>query len=224
MSFTRAQAQGSSGSSGTSFSSGNFASPVTAGNFIIATISWRGSGAISSVTDTLGNSAPGAPSGQYLLVSGPTQNSSSTQWQAIYIATNIAPGTDAINVVITVSGINLSVQAIEYKCSAGSGVVVRNVAGNGGNTGNSTAAVSGAVTAQPGDLQYGGGFAVGQISAPGSGYTLVNNQSFWFDEELLSSAGGSVTATFTVGNNNWNANLAVIGPPGGGISVPYWAA
>ena len=193
--------QGVSSGSDSSATTASAALPgnTSAGDLIVVAVSWDISGsAQAGVSDSQGN--------KYVLAT--TSNNTTTfQALAVYYAANIKGGADTVTVTLTPSAGYRRLDIQEYSGVATTNpvdVTAQNINLNGGTNTDGVTSTNATATAS-GDLIFG---VATQDSgtdtiSPGTGFAervAVNNGSDnpMLTEDLTQSAGGSVTATFTL--------------------------
>jgi len=175
-----------------------FRGPVTAGNLIVAAVTWDTVSTVGTLTcsDNLGNA--------YTTL---TIWNDATTFQALGIcyAPNIAGGSATITATLSTSQVTRRIIASEYRGVATSGVVDVST-GVGGATGTTTAnaITSGSVTpTKDGDLIYGAVMDTGGTgaSSPGTGFTQRNftNLKDLAVEDFQQLTAAPVAATWTFG-------------------------
>jgi hypothetical protein len=175
-----------------------YSSAQTAGNLNVIAVGWADTvSAISSVTDTKGNTYTGAV--------GPTSNTGLQQ--AIYYAKNIAGGSNTVTVKFNQLAAYPDVRILEYSgLDPTSPLDVKAAA-----AGNGTSASSGSVTTTSAkELIFGAGSTTGTaFTAPGPGFTtrVINIYGNLAEDEIVSSA-GSYAATATNSGGYWIMQMA----------------
>lgn len=170
----------------------------TAGDLIVATISWGTTAAVpTAVTDSAGNT--------YSLATS-TKDTNDTQYLAVYYAQNIVAATNTVNVKWSSTRAYRHFTVIEY-----SGIAATNALDvtHGNFQSTCSQATDGttsgaATTASSGDLIFGtldvsgGDFNTGTTTA-GTGETLRtdSDEGENFTEDKTQSSAGSVSSTFT---------------------------
>lgn len=180
-----------------------FASNVTAGNLLIVAVNYIASGAVTSVTDSQGNTYTAC--GTEL-----SANNAGAWWGKIFLA---LAGSTGANTVTVNSGSNLINNVFIYEFS---GVSAQDQFGSA--FGSGTAVDSGGVTTSAAnEALFGFYWATGASTTqnPGTGWTALDSQggSFhgWTQYEIVSSTGThDCTATLGTGKSgtpSWAAQI-----------------
>jgi hypothetical protein len=179
-----------------------YLSPQTAGNANLLAIGWNDdTNVIVSVSDSAGNSYRTAI---------PTFRGNGMS-QAIYYATNIPAGSNAVTVTFNHPANFVDLRITEY-----SGLSPTNTFDSGSSgTGVSTTANSGPVTiGATNELLFGAGITAGTFSGPGAGFTLrvITIPDSDLIEDQVSATAGSYNATASLDSTAWVMQLAAFKP------------
>jgi hypothetical protein len=175
-----------------------FLSAQGAGDLNIVAVGWNDtSAAVSSVTDTRGNS--------YALAVGPTSGTSLRQ--SIYYARNIAAGSNTITVTFNKAAFYVDVRAVEY--SGLDPATPLDV--TAGAAGTSSSANSGSATTSSGnELIFGAGTTGGTIGGPGAGFVsrVITPDSDIAEDKTASSAGRYNATSTLPSSSTWVMQMA----------------
>jgi glycosyl hydrolase family 16/IPT/TIG domain-containing protein len=169
----------------------------TAGNLNVVAVMWGDvTSAVSSVTDTRGNT--------YTLAVGPTRANGLTS--AIYYAKNIAAGSNTVTVSFNQSAGWPNINVMEYSgLDTTNPLDVVSTASGSGTTANSGSAT----TTVANELIVGAGNPVTTFTAAGTGFTnrIINSFGGISEDKIVTSA-GSYNATATLTSGGWVMQMA----------------
>ena len=174
-----------------------YSSQQAAGNLNVVAVMWGDTTrAVSSVTDSRGNS--------YALAAGPTTATGLSS--AIYYAKNIASGSNAVTVTFNGTAAYPNVNVLEY-----SGLDTANPLDvSAAATGSGTTANSGsAATTSANELIVGAGNPTSGFTGAGSGFSnRVINGFGGISEDRVVSSSGSYNATASLTSGVWVMQMA----------------
>ncbi len=177
-------------SSGASVSA-TFGSPTVAGNTIVVYAIWSNADSVA-LTDSRGDT--------FVNVGNPVSWGSGYSAEVFY-ATNIAGGTDTVTAAFHTSVTSFGVIYVhEYAgISATNPVDVTASASGSSASLNSGSATTSGVN----ELIFGAGVSDNMVTAPGSGFTSLDQAYGNITEDLIASSIGSYAATATHNGNAW---------------------
>ncbi len=186
----------------------------TAGNFIAVAIRAGRSGAIFTVSDTLGNTYRQAI--QYNI----TVDTPNGDTLGIFYAENIVGGANTVTVADNINGKTLRFAILEYSGIATSGSLDVTAVNQGTSTAAGTVSVN---TTANGDLLFGAVMdAAGDTVTAGTNYILRDvvpaaPNTKLITEDAVQAVAGAATASATLsGADKWGAGLAAFKPAAGG--------
>jgi hypothetical protein len=186
-----------------------YSSQQAAGNLNVVAVMWGGTTrAVSSVTDSRGNS--------YALAVGPTKATGLSS--AIYYAKNIASGSNAVTVTFNGTVAYPNVNVLEY-----SGLDTANPLDvSAAATGSGTTANSGsATTTSANELIVGAGNPTSVFTGAGSGFSnRVINGFGGISEDRVVSSSGSYNATASLTSGVWVMQMAAFRTSAGTSGPP----
>jgi hypothetical protein len=186
-----------------------YSSQQAAGNLNVVAVMWGGTTrAVSSVTDSRGNS--------YALAVGPTKATGLSS--AIYYAKNIASGSNAVTVTFNGTVAYPNVNVLEY-----SGLDTANPLDvSAAATGSGTTANSGsATTTSANELIVGAGNPTSVFTGAGSGFSnRVINGFGGISEDRVVSSSGSYSATAALTSGVWVMQMAAFRTSAGTSGPP----
>jgi hypothetical protein len=174
-----------------------YSSQQAAGNLNVVAVMWGDTTrAVSSVTDSRGNS--------YALAVGPTKVSGLSS--AIYYAKNIASGSNAVTVTFNGTAAYPNVNVLEYSgLDTANPLDVGAAASGSGTTANSGSAT----TSSANELIVGAGNPTSVFTGAGSGFSnRVINGFGGISEDRVVSSSGSYNATAALTSGVWVMQMA----------------
>lgn len=186
-----------------------FTSSQTAGDLNVVVVGWNNTTAkLSSVTDTKGNA--------YALAAGPT-TVSGTLSQSIYVAKNIAAGTNTVTVVFSTGVSSPDVRILEYAGADLSNPVDVTAAATGSG---GTSSSGSATTTNASDIIFGANTVTGVTSGPGTSFTkrILTSPDGDIAEDRSVTATGSYSATAPA-SGRWIMQMVAIRTSGGATGV-----
>jgi hypothetical protein len=199
-----------------STSSATLAFPAnnTAGNFIAVAIRAGRSGAIFTVSDSLGNTYRQAI--QYNV----TVDTPNGDTLGVFYAENIAGGANTVTVADNINGKTLRFAILEYSSVATSNSLDITAVNQSVSTAPSTVSVN---TTANGDLLFGAIMtAAGDTVTAGTNYTLRDavpaapNTKLITEDGVQATAGAATASATLSGSDKWGAGLAAFKPGAGG--------
>jgi hypothetical protein len=186
-----------------------YSSQQAAGNLNVVAVMWGGTTrAVSSVTDSRGNS--------YALAVGPTKATGLSS--AIYYAKNIASGSNAVTVTFNGTVAYPNVNVLEYSgLDTANPLAVRAAATGSGTTANSGSAT----TTSANELIVGAGNPTSVFTGAGSGFSnRVINGFGGISEDRVVSSSGSYSATAALTSGVWVMQMAAFRTSAGTSGPP----